>query len=127
MNSLDKFICHNFISVNKFYIYETEFRNALLKSLSSFQQNKEGGLFINSCFIHCQTWFGETWHSPSSPRINNKVSEAIALFICSRAPQFVIIVSSMSYHVVSLMNELHGSLLSLSHVHLCLSRQLQSL
>lgn len=56
-----------------------DFRNALLKSLSSFQQNKEGGLFINSCFIHCQTWFGETWHSPSSPRINNKtIAESVA-------------------------------------------------
>ncbi|KAL6138723.1 hypothetical protein ACLB2K_064002 [Fragaria x ananassa] len=48
------------------------FRRSMLNALSEFQKNKEGGMFINSCFIHCQTWFTETWHSPSSPRINNK-------------------------------------------------------
>ncbi|XP_071908118.1 pectin acetylesterase 5-like isoform X1 [Coffea arabica] len=48
------------------------FRNSLLKTLGKFQQNKEGGMFINSCFIHCQTWMAETWHSPTSPRINNR-------------------------------------------------------
>ncbi|CAK9184204.1 unnamed protein product [Ilex paraguariensis] len=50
------------------------FRSKLLKTLSEFQQNKEGGMFVNSCFVHCQTWMAETWHSPSSPRINSKVS-----------------------------------------------------
>ncbi|KAK9289884.1 hypothetical protein L1049_008045 [Liquidambar formosana] len=45
------------------------FRNSLLKALGEFQQNKEGGMFINSCFIHCQTWVAETWHLRSSPRI----------------------------------------------------------
>ncbi|XP_041026786.1 pectin acetylesterase 5-like [Juglans microcarpa x Juglans regia] len=48
------------------------FRNSLLKALSEFQKNEEGGMFINSCFVHCQTWMGHTWHSPKSPRINNK-------------------------------------------------------
>ncbi|XP_025015428.1 pectin acetylesterase 5 isoform X2 [Ricinus communis] len=48
------------------------FRSSLLNALNDFQQNKEGGLFINSCFIHCQTWMAETWHSPTSPRINKK-------------------------------------------------------
>ncbi|KAJ7950328.1 Pectin acetylesterase [Quillaja saponaria] len=48
------------------------FRNSLLKSLYELQQRKEGGVFINSCFIHCQTWIAETWHSAKSPRINNK-------------------------------------------------------
>ncbi|XP_052173620.1 pectin acetylesterase 5-like isoform X2 [Diospyros lotus] len=54
------------------------YRNSLLKTLSEFQQNKEGGLFINSCYIHCQTWMAETWHSPSSPRVDNKtIAEAV--------------------------------------------------
>ncbi|XVF76634.1 hypothetical protein PTKIN_Ptkin13bG0282100 [Pterospermum kingtungense] len=48
------------------------FRSSLLKALTEFQENKEGGMFINSCFIHCQTYMAETWHSPNSPRINNK-------------------------------------------------------
>ncbi|KAL0426321.1 UNVERIFIED_CONTAM: actin [Sesamum latifolium] len=50
------------------------YRNSLLKTLNEFQQNPEMGVFINSCFVHCQTWAAETWHSPASPRINNKTS-----------------------------------------------------
>ncbi|KAG9159173.1 hypothetical protein Leryth_018164 [Lithospermum erythrorhizon] len=30
------------------------------------------GFFVNSCFTHCQTWKAETWHSPTSPRVDNK-------------------------------------------------------
>uniref|UniRef100_A0A3Q7IPF7 Pectin acetylesterase n=1 Tax=Solanum lycopersicum TaxID=4081 RepID=A0A3Q7IPF7_SOLLC len=50
-----------------------DFRNSLLKTLDGFHKNPEGGMFINSCFIHCQTWVTETWHSPRSPKINNKI------------------------------------------------------
>ncbi|KAL6987615.1 [Wnt protein] O-palmitoleoyl-L-serine hydrolase [Sarracenia purpurea var. burkii] len=54
------------------------YRNSLLKILSEFQQNKDGGLFINSCFVHCQTWMTETWHSSNSPRINGKtIAESV--------------------------------------------------
>ncbi|XP_038973371.1 pectin acetylesterase 5-like isoform X1 [Phoenix dactylifera] len=48
------------------------FRVALLNSLSDFQHNRNGGMFIDSCFIHCQTISNITWHSPNSPKINNK-------------------------------------------------------
>ncbi|KAG1371695.1 putative Pectin acetylesterase [Cocos nucifera] len=48
------------------------FRAALLDALSDFLHNKNVGMFINSCFIHCQTMNGITWHSPNSPKINNK-------------------------------------------------------
>ncbi|KAL9675306.1 hypothetical protein QQ045_003508 [Rhodiola kirilowii] len=55
-----------------------EFRNSLLNALSDFQRNKQGGMFVNSCYIHCQTWMGETWHSANSPRINNKsIAESV--------------------------------------------------
>ncbi|PON76130.1 Pectinacetylesterase/NOTUM [Trema orientale] len=54
------------------------FRDSLLRALSDFQRNKEGGVFINSCFAHCQTWMAETWHSASSPRINSKtIAESV--------------------------------------------------
>ncbi|XP_021289077.1 pectin acetylesterase 5-like isoform X2 [Herrania umbratica] len=54
------------------------FRNSLLKALSELQQRKEVGMFINSCFIHCQTLMAETWHSPNSPRINDKtIAESV--------------------------------------------------
>ncbi|KAL5740605.1 hypothetical protein ACOSQ2_029785 [Xanthoceras sorbifolium] len=48
------------------------FRNSLLNALSEFQQLQDRGMFINSCFIHCQTWMADTWHSPRSPKLNNK-------------------------------------------------------
>ncbi|KAH6798143.1 Pectinacetylesterase family protein [Perilla frutescens var. hirtella] len=54
------------------------YRNSLLKTLGKFQKNLKWGMFVNSCFVHCQTWSTETWHSPSSPRINNKtVAETV--------------------------------------------------
>lgn len=54
------------------------FRSSLLNALSEFQQKHEAGMFINSCYIHCQTWMAETWHSPSSPRINYKtIAESV--------------------------------------------------
>ncbi|KAF5750946.1 Pectinacetylesterase family protein isoform 1 [Tripterygium wilfordii] len=54
------------------------YRDSLLKGLTDFQQNKDGGMFIDSCFSHCQTWMTETWHSPNSPRINKKtIAESV--------------------------------------------------
>ncbi|XP_027188080.1 pectin acetylesterase 5-like isoform X3 [Cicer arietinum] len=54
------------------------FRNSLLKTVNEFQQRKEIGMFIDSCFIHCQTLMGETWHSPNSPKINDKtIAESV--------------------------------------------------
>ncbi|XP_042001013.1 pectin acetylesterase 5-like isoform X2 [Salvia splendens] len=54
------------------------YRNSLLRTLDGFQNKPKWGMFINSCFIHCQTWAAGTWHSPTSPRINNKtVAETV--------------------------------------------------
>ncbi|CAI9098224.1 OLC1v1034834C1 [Oldenlandia corymbosa var. corymbosa] len=54
------------------------FRKSLLQALSEFQQNKEGGMFISSCFAHCQTLSPETWHSSTSVRINNRtIAESV--------------------------------------------------
>ncbi|BBH06117.1 Pectinacetylesterase family protein [Prunus dulcis] len=62
------------------------FRGSMLKALNEFRKNKEGGMFINSCFIHCQTWITETWHSPSSPQINNKtIAESVGNWYFSRS------------------------------------------
>ncbi|KAK7292659.1 hypothetical protein RJT34_15510 [Clitoria ternatea] len=55
------------------------FRSSLVKTVKEFQQQKEIGTFINSCFIHCQTEMGVTWHSPNSPKINDKtIAESVA-------------------------------------------------
>ncbi|KAK6943664.1 Pectinacetylesterase/NOTUM [Dillenia turbinata] len=62
-----------------------DFRNFLPEKLSEFLQNKEGGMFINSCFAHCQTWLADTWHSQSSPKIQNKIiAESVGDWYFSR-------------------------------------------
>ncbi|KAE8696579.1 Pectin acetylesterase 5 [Hibiscus syriacus] len=63
------------------------FRSSLLKALSKLEKDKEGGMFINSCFVHCQTWMAETWHSPNSPRINDKtIAESVGDWYFGRKP-----------------------------------------
>ncbi|CAA6656815.1 unnamed protein product [Spirodela intermedia] len=49
-----------------------EFRRAMINALEGFRQKKDGGLFLGSCYIHCQTLSDVTWHSFTSPRIGNK-------------------------------------------------------
>ena len=38
-----------------------------------YMDSRRGGMFINSCFAHCQSELQETWFGDDSPRINNKV------------------------------------------------------
>ncbi|CAM0958406.1 unnamed protein product [Alopecurus aequalis] len=54
------------------------FRKELHGAISELKQKKDWGVFIDSCFIHCQSLNSWTWHSPSSPRVNNKtIAEAV--------------------------------------------------
>ncbi|KAM3406178.1 hypothetical protein ACQJBY_000311 [Aegilops geniculata] len=54
------------------------FREELHDAMREIKQKKDWGIFIDSCFIHCQTLDSVTWHSPSSPRVNNKtMAEAV--------------------------------------------------
>lgn len=48
------------------------FRYKMLLALKSFEGSANGGMFINSCFAHCQSELQETWFAPNSPRVNNK-------------------------------------------------------
>ncbi|OIW12519.1 hypothetical protein TanjilG_04683 [Lupinus angustifolius] len=48
------------------------FRSYMLDTLKPFTLNSErGGMFINSCFAHCQSE-SKDWFGPDSPRVNNK-------------------------------------------------------
>ncbi|CAN6442600.1 unnamed protein product [Victoria cruziana] len=54
------------------------FRKKLLSTLNELPKSNSRGLFVNSCFSHCQTWMGSTWHSSDSPRLSNKtIAEAV--------------------------------------------------
>lgn len=48
------------------------FRIHMLNSIKRFAASRQNGLFINSCFAHCQSERQDTWFSDNSPMINNK-------------------------------------------------------
>ncbi|XP_077222733.1 pectin acetylesterase 12-like [Tasmannia lanceolata] len=48
------------------------FRNQMLNAVKGFSMKRENGLFINSCFAHCQTERQDTWFSDNAPLIGNK-------------------------------------------------------
>ncbi|XP_027108079.1 pectin acetylesterase 12 [Coffea arabica] len=48
------------------------FRIRMLNSVRSFAMSGQNGLFINSCFAHCQSERQDTWFADDSPAIGNK-------------------------------------------------------
>ncbi|CAH8390938.1 unnamed protein product [Eruca vesicaria subsp. sativa] len=48
------------------------FRTRMVKLLGDFTEQRKNGVFLNSCFSHCQTERQETWLSKNSPAIKNK-------------------------------------------------------
>ncbi|WJX34541.1 Pectin acetylesterase 10 [Trifolium repens] len=50
------------------------FRNHMLNVVRGFSRSNQNGLFINSCFAHCQSERQDTWFADNSPVIGNKVS-----------------------------------------------------
>uniref|UniRef100_A0A0E0N647 Pectin acetylesterase n=1 Tax=Oryza rufipogon TaxID=4529 RepID=A0A0E0N647_ORYRU len=54
------------------------FRNKFVDDIEVVKDKKDWGLFIDSCFTHCQTPFDISWNSQASPVLGNKtVAEAI--------------------------------------------------
>ncbi|KZV28361.1 hypothetical protein F511_11187 [Dorcoceras hygrometricum] len=62
------------------------FRKYMLEALKVFFNNStRGGMFINSCFAHCQSENQDTWLAQYSPRVNNKtIAEAVGDWYFSR-------------------------------------------
>ncbi|XP_042400599.1 pectin acetylesterase 2-like [Zingiber officinale] len=48
------------------------FRDEMINDLQGFSAIKQSGLFINSCFDHCQSERQERWLGDNSPAIGNK-------------------------------------------------------
>lgn len=62
------------------------FRDDFLKALEEQGSSSSRGLFINSCFAHCQSEIQEIWFAPDSPVLGNKkIANAIGR-ILSHAP-----------------------------------------
>ncbi|KAF6175141.1 hypothetical protein GIB67_022822 [Kingdonia uniflora] len=55
------------------------YRYEMLKAVAFFYEySKQGGMFINSCFAHCQSEIQDTWFASDSPRVHNKkIAEAV--------------------------------------------------
>ncbi|KAG8475235.1 hypothetical protein CXB51_032067 [Gossypium anomalum] len=49
-----------------------DFRNQMLNAVKIFSESNQNGLFINSCFAHCQSERQDTWYENDSPRIGSK-------------------------------------------------------
>jgi hypothetical protein len=45
----------------------------MLDSVRGFSASRQNGMFINSCFAHCQSERQDTWYANNSPRLGNKV------------------------------------------------------
>lgn len=62
-----------------------DFRYQMLRALTSFSRSSKDGLFINSCFSHCQTERQDTWFAPVSPHIRNKgIAESVGNWYFNR-------------------------------------------
>ncbi|XP_039135628.1 pectin acetylesterase 10-like [Dioscorea cayenensis subsp. rotundata] len=54
------------------------FRDQMLNTANFISSAKQNGLFINSCFAHCQTERQDTWYGDNSPQIGNQtVAKAV--------------------------------------------------
>ncbi|KAK9114312.1 hypothetical protein Syun_021109 [Stephania yunnanensis] len=51
---------------------EAGFRNQMLDAIKGVSKYNKNGLFINSCFAHCQSERQDTWFADDSPMIQDK-------------------------------------------------------
>ncbi|CAK7348563.1 unnamed protein product [Dovyalis caffra] len=55
-----------------------DFRNQMLDAIKVVSTSSQNGLFINSCFAHCQSERQDTWFAGDSPRIGKKrIAESV--------------------------------------------------
>ncbi|PON90850.1 Pectinacetylesterase/NOTUM [Trema orientale] len=53
-------------------------RDMIVTMFSFYESSRRGGMFINSCFAHCQSESQDTWFGVDSPRIHDKtIAEAV--------------------------------------------------
>ncbi|XP_062003059.1 pectin acetylesterase 6-like isoform X3 [Rosa rugosa] len=56
-----------------------DFRNQMLSAVKDFSMSRENGLFINSCFAHCQSERQDTWFADDSPVLENQPTSDFSL------------------------------------------------
>lgn len=68
----------------------------MLNAIRDFSRSRRNGVFINSCFAHCQTERQDTWFADDSPVIGNKVSLILSPMKLNKA--VLIEISHMDIH-----------------------------
>ncbi|KAL5063510.1 hypothetical protein RYX36_025247 [Vicia faba] len=64
-----------------------DYRSQFLKALSPITISPSNGVFIDSCYVHCQTEPQETWFTNDSPMVDNKtVAMAVGDWFYERSP-----------------------------------------
>ncbi|KAL9318776.1 hypothetical protein ACSQ67_015293 [Phaseolus vulgaris] len=63
---------HANCSSSQIQFLQADFRNQMLSDIKDFSKSSQTGLFINSCFAHCQSERQETWFADDSPLIEDK-------------------------------------------------------
>lgn len=64
-----------------------EFRFEFLNALRGLVRSSSRGMFINSCYAHCQSEMQETWFSRNSPVLSRKtIAEAVGDWFYDRSP-----------------------------------------
>ncbi|KAJ0594091.1 putative pectinacetylesterase/NOTUM [Helianthus annuus] len=62
------------------------YRQEFLKALTGFDNSPSRGMFINSCYSHCQTGIQETWLRNDSPLLSNTtIAKAVGDWYYERA------------------------------------------
>ncbi|KAK2644282.1 hypothetical protein Ddye_019477 [Dipteronia dyeriana] len=62
------------------------FRSQMLYAVRGLSKHRKNGIFINSCFAHCQSERQDTWFDQTSPRIRNKrIAEYVGNWYFDRA------------------------------------------
>lgn len=56
-----------------FCVSQIGFRTQMLNAVKDFSKSNQNGLFINSCFAHCQSERQDTWFADDSPLIGSQV------------------------------------------------------
>lgn len=47
----------------------------MVNLVKGFAMPSKNGVFLNSCFAHCQTERHDTWYAKNSPAVKNKVRQ----------------------------------------------------
>ena len=65
---------HNLLLISSHGLY-SGFRLQFLNAVSGLGSSTSRGLFVDSCYSHCQTGMQETWLRADSPVLGNTVRE----------------------------------------------------